>query len=50
MNINKDVFTYNKNDLKNVTTKEIINKFILYTYIYLFYINNYFRYLFYFNY
>lgn len=27
MNIHKDVFTYNKNDLKKVTTEEIIKKF-----------------------
>lgn len=27
MNVNKDVFTYNKNDLKKVNTEEIIKKF-----------------------
>jgi len=27
MNIHKDVFTYNKNDLKKAQTKEIIKKF-----------------------
>ena len=27
MNIHKDIFTYNKNDLKKVTNEEIIKKF-----------------------